>query len=269
LDLRIPFILELHYLPQDIPELKRLLDDSNLMRIILISQSLKNDILKTFPLIDTSKIIVAHDGACLPALAEQPYKHSQEFLVGYIGSLYAGKGIGIIGSIAEKCPWATFHIIGGHGDEFKFWQKKLKPITNIVLHGFVPHKNTQRYLKMMNVVLAPYQNKVTTSAGLDIARWMSPLKIFEYMAYGKAIVASDIEVLREILKHEHNALLVPGDNVDKWIAAIKQLYENEELRGRLGRQAFLDVYRQHTWLHRAERVLQGLLKDSSQNVYYG
>ena len=113
------------------------------------------------------------------------------------------------------------------------------------------------------MVLAPYQAKVETEHGLDIGRWMSPLKLFEYMSEGKAIVASDLPVVREVLKHGSNALLVPSNDVVAWGNAIDLLRQNPSLQQRLGQQALDDFRANHTWKRRAQLVLEGLdrLKD--------
>jgi glycosyltransferase involved in cell wall biosynthesis len=83
----------------------------------------------------------------------------------------------------------------------------------------------------------------------------SPLKLFEYMAAGRAIVASDLPSIREVLNHDTNALLVaPGDPA-ALAAAIRRLATDAALRGRLGaaaRSAVLD----YSWSRRAERLEQ-------------
>lgn len=84
------------------------------------------------------------------------------------------------------------------------------------------------------------------------------MKMFEYMAAGKAIVSSDLPVLREVLTHERNALLVPPDDVDAWATAVKRLIDDPELRRRLGETARADLLAHYTWEARAKKVLAGL-----------
>ena len=87
---------------------------------------------------------------------------------------------------------------------------------------------------------------------------MSPLKMFEYMAAGKAIVSSDLPALREVLTDGEDALLVPAADVDAWEEAVDRLLADEALRTRLGVAAQKKLLRDFTWEARAERVLQGL-----------
>jgi glycosyltransferase involved in cell wall biosynthesis len=86
----------------------------------------------------------------------------------------------------------------------------------------------------------------------------SPSKLYEYMATGAAIVASDLDQLGDVLTHGETARLVrPGD--DKALAdAFELLAENAEMRRELGRQARAAVLERHTWQHNAERVLDAL-----------
>ena len=105
----------------------------------------------------------------------------------------------------------------------------------------------------------PYQEKVLgPSRRSDTSRWMSPLKMFEYMAAGKAIVSSDLPVLREVLADGEDALMVPATDVGAWETAIERLLTDEALRNRLGAAAQAKLLRDFTWDARAGKVLQGL-----------
>ncbi|OWK21890.1 hypothetical protein AJ88_12740 [Mesorhizobium amorphae CCBAU 01583] len=110
---------------------------------------------------------------------------------------------------------------------------------NIVFHGYVPHARISSFLAAFDVVLAPYQRVVrgVDNNTTNLADWMSPLKAFEYMAHGKAILCSDLPVLREIFTADENALLCSPDDVMDWTSALTQLRDNTELRTRLGENA--------------------------------
>ena len=84
----------------------------------------------------------------------------------------------------------------------------------------------------------------------------SPTKIFEYMAMGKAIVASRLGQIGEVLVDEETALLVEPGNVGELGNAIVRLIESETLRMRLGSRAREVAAREHTWTHNAQRVLE-------------
>jgi len=104
--------------------------------------------------------------------------------------------------------------------------------------------------------MMPYQPRVAASSGGDIGRYLSPMKMFEYMASGRAILSSDLPVLREVLTSQ-NALLLPPEDVVVWVTALQELRQNPHLRNGLAEQARRDVVR-FTWESRAKRVLEGI-----------
>jgi glycosyltransferase involved in cell wall biosynthesis len=87
---------------------------------------------------------------------------------------------------------------------------------------------------------------------------MSPLKTFEYMASGKAILCSDLPALREVLAHEQTALLCKPDDPQCWKAALERLRDEPGLRQRLGERAKSEFEAKYTWKARAENVLRGI-----------
>ena len=90
---------------------------------------------------------------------------------------------------------------------------------------------------------------------------MSPLKLFSYMAAGKPILCSDLPVLKEIIQHGRNGLLIAPDDVEAWLTALKKMSSNSAERMQLGENARSDFLARHTWQQRGRRVL-GLLADS-------
>ena len=110
----------------------------------------------------------------------------------------------------------------------------------------------------MDVLLAPYQAKVHGVGGrADIGRWMSPLKIFEYMGSDRAMIVSDLPVLREIVTHGETALLAPPDDVNAWVRAVERL-RDPAVRETLAKHARERLVARHTWDRRAADVLAGV-----------
>jgi glycosyltransferase involved in cell wall biosynthesis len=102
----------------------------------------------------------------------------------------------------------------------------------------------------------PYGESVSASSGGDIAPYLSPMKLFEYLASGRPILSSDLPVLREVLDDEFAVLLPPGD-VGAWAAALEALAADPARRERLG-EAGRTAAGQYSWKARAERILAGL-----------
>jgi glycosyltransferase involved in cell wall biosynthesis len=244
-----------------------LIRSTMLKRFVVVSHALKGYYEKKFPWVK-SRISVFPDGADPVAKDIVPVKirnPGNKFLVGYAGHLYKGKGIEIISKLAQLCPWAEFHIIGGMPEDVLYWQKRLIKFKNIILYGFIPHREIYRYLLSFDALVAPYQEQVSVYDGWkkiggsgDVAKWMSPLKVFEYMYAGKAIIASDLPVLKEVLKNERNALLVPPDDVKLWERALIRVRDDLGLRKQLGQQAKIDIEENNNWEKRAKQIFTGI-----------
>ncbi len=257
-----PMIFEAHVLPRSMAERRVqewLFRRANFRRLITISDALRRDYQALFPWLPDAKVIVAHDGADLPETTGcAPRQQHKRLQVGYVGNLYPGKGMDMVTALAERMPDVDFHVVGGAEEDLRRWRTRA-PYSNLRFHGFVPHADLQAVYADLDIALAPLQRRVATRVGTDdIARWTSPLKIFEYMAHGKAIVCSDLPVLREILSHGRNAWLVPPDSPEAWVAAVRTLAGDPALRAKLAGAAHQEIKAEYSWEHRAELVLAGL-----------
>jgi len=230
-----------------------------LRRLVVISDALRRYFESTYQ-IGNDIILLAHDAADEPrnqnsmCLSSDPTR----LQVGYVGHLYEGKGMELIVKIADHCPWADFHIVGGLPEDIAHWKGVAKG-DNIIFHGFIPHGKTDAYRRACDVLLAPYKKNVFIQGRPgDIGQWMSPLKLFEYMAAGKAIVCSDLPVLREVMHDGETALLCSADSPKEWAGALARLRDDVSLRNRLGSCAREVFQANHTWRGRAERVIDAL-----------
>ncbi len=260
--LGLSVILELHFPIKSTDwlskwMLNKIVQSPNLNRLVVITNKLKEYFELKYP--ETKGIIqVLPDGADqVPddsPIMELP-NNAKKLQVGYVGHLYKGKGLEIISRLALHCPWSDFHIVGGKEVDIQKAKEKYKGIKNLIFHGYQPHGLISSYLKGFDVVLLPNLDQVSTNKGRDIGQWTSPLKAFEYMAVGKAIISSDLPVLREVFEHGRNALLCPPDNLELWKASLEQLKKDPELRNTLGQEAKKDFCQSYTWLARAKKVL--------------
>ena len=83
----------------------------------------------------------------------------------------------------------------------------------------------------------------------------SPTKLFEYMAMGKGIVASDLDQIGEVLEHDRTAWMVEPGNADSLAAGLKVLIDDVQLRERLGRAARDEAVANHTWEQHTRRIV--------------
>lgn len=235
--------------------LDRLMKSPNLKGLVVISEPLKEHYARTYGL-DERLIFVAPDGAdesskVVPASLSQ----TERLQVGYVGHLYPGRGLELIESLAEQCPWADFHVVGGTEHDIEHWRERSHDADNLTFHGFVPPARTASFRAAFDVALAPYGSKVTIAGKTDTTVYMSPLKLFEYMASGNAIVCSDIPVLREVMTHGHNCLMCPPQDLGAWRQALAQLRDDKPLRQRLATNALSRLENKYTWRGRAENIL--------------
>jgi len=240
---------------------------SRLLRIVIISNALKDYFCTILSEANAEKLVLAHDAVNLEEfLAHSSKKTIREelgfpensFLIGYAGHLYPGKGLEVIFELTQKMQEQQFVIVGGIPSDINKWREKTKDFKNIKFTGFVPNGQVKKYLWAFDVLLMPYQKRVSGSSGGDISNWMSPLKMFEYMASRRPIVASDLPVIKEILEHERNALLVGPSDIDNWVFQIKRLMNDKDLRETLAQKAWEDVSQNYTWNKRVEKIFSGL-----------
>lgn len=192
----------------------------------------------------------------LAELLEVPASNLKKWNVvcGYFGQLYAGRGIEIIEAMARARPSFLFLTFGG--SETDVDTRRIKAPPNLRFMGHVPHPIARSMQASVDVLLMPYQQRVSIGVpGHGTARWMSPMKMFEYLAAGVPIISSDLSVLNEVLIDGKNSLLVPPDNVDKWIAALDLLADNKDMANSIGTFAHRQYRDQHTWKRRAEFLL--------------
>jgi len=216
-----------------------------------------------------SKTVVLHDAArdgIQPVVAESRRKKLQglikeEFsnwiaVCGYFGHLYTGRGIEIIEAMAVSRPQVLFLVFGGNPSDIRERQSSNR-VLNLRYMGHVSHSFAKDLMLSMDVLLMPYQESVSIGInGHDTAKWMSPMKMFEYMATGVPIISSDLPVLREVLHDGVNCLMVSPKDSNQWIAALDALITNSILAENLGKAAHEDYSSKYTWCKRADVILR-------------
>ncbi len=198
------------------------------------------------------KVIVAHDAA--PPVDAKTVKRVKEVKrIGFMGNLYPGKGIETLVPLAAKHPKLEFHVLGGTPEQVAQWQPKATD--NITWHGHIPHKQAFKTVETFDVALAPFSQSVRGGTGGDLARWFSPLKLFEYMAHGKAILCADLPVLREVVADGDDVMMCVPDDIDDWSAKLSSLIKAPAEADKLAQTARKHYEQRHTYRHRAATIL--------------
>ena len=123
----------------------------------------------------------------------------------------------------------------------------------LLLTGLIDHDEALRLLAASDVCVSPHVPNPDGSRFFG-----SPTKLFEYMGLGKAIVASDLEQIGEVIEDERTGLLSPPGDVDAAAAAILRLLDDPELRVRLGDAALAEARERYSWKAHARRILDAL-----------
>ena len=264
--LRAPLIFEAHTPPRSWMEKRlmgRLFATEHFLRLVVISGALAETYASLYPRLEEGRLLVAHDGA--DDLRAAPHHghtltwpgRGDTLQLGYVGSLLPGKGAERVAELARRLPEYDFHIIGGEEPAIEQIRESFQG-SNLFLHGQVDHALVPDFLRHLDIGLLPSQRRVIVESGADIAAWMSPLKLFEYMAARLSIIASDLPVIREVLTHERNSLLAPPEDLDGWIAAVRRLADDQLFRSEIAERAYGDFASSYSWKKRSEHVLKGV-----------
>ena len=258
----LPTGFELHHPPRTPTQerrLRELVAAPRFLGLVVISERLRDEALRRLPRLDPARVLVAPDGVRAD-LVRAPRLRAGDGPVRavYCGSFHAGKGADTVLAAAALAPDVAFDLIGGSPAQVA--QARAVAGANVTLLGHLPHDETQRRLADYDLALAPYAAVVRgaqTPEHESLADWMSPLKIFEYMAAGLPIVTSDLPVLREILAPGRDASMTSPGDAAALADAVRELARDPAQRLRLAQSAH-ERLGSHTWDNRAARSLEFL-----------
>ncbi len=209
------------------------------------------------------EVVIAPNGVDLerfaslpdPATARRQLGLHESPTVMCTGHLYAGRGADLFLALAKSLPQAQFVWVGGRADDIQRWKQRVES-DNVTFTGFIPNRDLPFYQAAADVLLMPYSRSIMGSSGsADSAAVASPMKMFEYMAAGRAIVSSDLPVIREVLNERSAGFCEPGE-VGDWRLEVESLLNSQARRIALGEQAWQDV-QGYTWVARAQRIMNG------------
>lgn len=161
----------------------------------------------------------------------------------YIGRISPDRGLGILLHLARS-GIGQVRLIGET-------DAPIEVGPHLCYLGSIPHREVPAHYAESELVLLPYQ------PDLEHADGISPMKLFEAMAAGRVILASDIPPIREVIQDGHNGLLVDPTDPDAWLRAVQRLRHDPELALRLGAQARRDA-QSYAWPQRARRIAAAL-----------
>jgi glycosyltransferase involved in cell wall biosynthesis len=164
-------------------------------------------------------------------------------------------------TVHSRVPNAMLLLVGDGPQKVAMEQRAVELGIGAVVRftGLVAHREVPRLIAAADVAVAPYP---AAEGGL----WLSPMKLFEYMASGTATIASAVGQLVDVIDDGRNGLLVPAGDVVGLAGAMQRLAEDRDLRVQLGAQARQDAVRKHSWsqyMIRLERIFLAVRTGSS------
>jgi glycosyltransferase involved in cell wall biosynthesis len=268
---RLPVIYELHDMPSGrIGPLwfKVFLRLSGQKLLLPITQALHNRLVFCFGPIPSNAVQIAPNGVDLkpyselppPALARQELDLPDVKTVLCAGHLYAGRGVDLFLGLAQRFPDAVFLWVGGRPEEVEQHRQQVEKagLANVRFTGFIDQRSLPRYLAAADVLLMPYARSIAGSSGGNSAEICSPMKMFDYLAAGRAILSSDLPVIHEVL-NDSNAVFALPEDLEGWSEALARLLEDDSFRASLSQQAGMDAMA-YSWAERARRALERFQK---------
>lgn len=238
------------------------------LRVLTNTNALREALIREFELVSPeTKILVAPNGVDLACYRDMPNPTKARerlglpsgFTAGYTGHFYSGRGMGLMFELAKALPEVNFLWVGGEAPDVTLWESRLRAegVKNITLTGFVPNQDVPLYQAASDVLLMPYGRHIAGSGGGDSAEIASPMKMFEYMAAGRAIISSDLPVIHEVLD-KNMAIFCNPEDLDAWQTALMSLKEDSQRREKLGKFS-QDAVKSFTWYNRAQRAISGFV----------
>lgn len=211
------------------------------------------------------KLVVAHNGVELGRFEDAPSKTKcreklglpqDKKIVCYSGNIYEGRGIESLIDVALELNDVMFLIVGGLDEDVDRCRRisEKKGAQNFELAGFVPHKDVSLYLLASDILVMPYTSKMTIKGGTQAEEFTSPIKLFEYMAAARPIVATSLSSVKEVLEDGINSVLVEPDSVDSLYEGVLRVLEDSDLAKKIADRAGADI-KKYTWEERVKKIL--------------
>lgn len=211
------------------------------------------------------KLTVAHNGVDLSDYKELPDSKkaraelalpTDKKIVCYSGNIYEGRGVEQLIECAEKFPDVLFLIVGGlerDVERLKTLAKK-KNAKNVTLAGFVEHSLVPIYLASADALVMPYTEDITIKGGTRAKDFTSPIKLFEYMASGKPIIASGTPSVKEVLEDGRNCVITEPGDAESLSLGIRKVLQDSPFAKSIAEGALSDS-KGYSWEARAKKLL--------------
>lgn len=232
-------------------------------KVVVVSYGLKKGLSEEYG-IPQEKIEVIFNGANIDLFKTMDSNNCKEELglekklryIGFIGNLAPWQGVEQIIKIApnvlKRIPEVRFVIVGDGllRSELEKSAAELGISDKIIFTGFVPYEDVPKYINSFEICLAPF-----SGIERNVKYSFSAIKLYEYMACGKAIITTDVCGIRNEIDEKGLGRIVKADDLPALTSSIIELMEDKTLRESMGENARLWVSAEHSWKNVAERVV--------------
>lgn len=227
----------------------------NASGVVYISEAVQTAV-RTAYRVGGSEIIL-HSGVSIPdSIPEKDWQHCGRHII-YAGSFYGWKGADDLVAAASMLPGCRCTLLGGEADEVERLAARVVPDgAEVILLPRLPADQVMAHLSRACIAVLPNRAE-------GVSQFTSPLKLFEYMGAGCAVVAADLPSIREVLSSNEASWFIPGDPASL-ATAIRHLVAEPERALACGQISRLKA-RFYTWEARSaqlERFISALVSNS-------
>jgi glycosyltransferase involved in cell wall biosynthesis len=242
-------------------------------KIICVSKPAKQHLVDVWQ-VNSEKIVIMPNGVDIarfgakysPTDARSEYHLDGKLIVSFVGGFQLWHGIDLLvesfAKVLHQIPNSKLLLVGD-GPARTSIEEKVKNLgiaSSVQITGLVPQKKIPEILSAVDVAVIPYPK-------LPNELWFSPLKLYEYMAAGKAIVASRSGQIADVIQDGENGRLVNPGDIDDLANVIIRLLNNPDEREWIGKNARQQAVEQHSWdryIRRLEEIYHSVLTEPFQ-----
>jgi len=234
--------------------------------LVCITEELKELIIQKFN-IDPNKIIISPNAVNIEEFSSEnhdPLKFNDLFNIGFVGSLWQWQRLDFLFDAVKELQGQGLEIsitIVGDGqcaDEWKNYAKLIN-IDNVKFVGKVKREDVPRYISGFDVC---YSGQFSMGMG----SYLSPIKMYEYMAMGKPILATSYGETKRLVTDGENGYLFNENDKENLKKAIKKLYSDKDLRILMGLKSRNLVLSNHSWQIRVKSILSNIEDVLNRNL---